>query len=192
MQIVAERRLETAPSVVWAALSDLDTVKRSLPGCQELSYRSKTALDAVVRVRIGAAATRLVGGVTILDRDPPRGCRLTFESESGAADAGSGTVCMRLLPTGDGTLVRCEINATIGGRLAAEDGGAIERAAQALAEGFLRRLAAQTTMPDPLLAQPPRTSVEAVRPGLKPGIWVPTLIALVFIMLAFFAHLGPA
>lgn len=74
---------------------------------------------------------------------------------------------MRLLPTGDGTLVRCEINATIGGRLAAEDGGAIERAAQALAEGFLRRLAAQTTMPDPLLAQPPRTSVEAVRPGLK-------------------------
>ena len=193
MHIAAEHRLDALTEVVWAALNDIAIVRRSLPGCQELSARGEGRFDVTVRMRIGAgaAAIRLVGSVTITELDA-QGCRLDFASQPGAADSAAGGIRLQLQPHDNGTFVRAEIDAALGGRLAERYAGEIETAAQAFAAGFLRRLAAQTTLPDPLLVQPPRTAADSTRSGLKPGVWVPTLIALVFLMLAFFAHLGTA
>ena len=194
MHITAEHRLDALPGVVWAALTDIAIVRRSLPGCQDLSARGAGRFDSTLRMRIGAgaAAIRLVGSATVAELEPPHGCRLAFASQPGAADSAVGSIRLHLQPTGHGTFVRCEIDATLGGRLAERDAGESEMAARAFVAGFLRRLAAQTTSPDPLLVQPPRVAADSARSGLKPGVWVPTLIALVFLMLAFFAHMGTA
>ena len=163
MHIATEHRLDALPSVVWAALTDNAIVRRSLPGCQELAARGDGRFEVTVRMRIGggAAAMRLVGSVTVAELDPPQGCRLAFASQPGAADSAVGSIRLQLQPTDHGTSVRCEIDATLGGRLAERNSGESETAAQAFAAAFLRRLAAQTTLPDPLLVQPPRVAAAA-------------------------------
>ena len=191
MQLSAEHHLDASRDVVWAALNNVEVLKRSIPGCDKLAWRDDEALDAEVRARIGPVDTRFKGRVTLSERDPPNGYRLTGEGQGGAAGFASGSALVRLLPAdGGGTRLRYDIDATVGGKLAQIGSRLIDAAAHKFADEFFERFAAQVA-PTLALAEPSSPAgSEAVKPGLRPVIWVPTLIALVFLMLLLFARLG--
>ena len=134
-------------------------MKRSIPGCDKLAWRDDEALDAEVRARIGPVDTRFKGRVTLSERDPPNGYRLTGEGQGGAAGFASGSALVRLLPAdGGGTRLRYDIDATVGGKLAQIGSRLIDAAAHKFADEFFERFAAQVA-PTLALAEPSSPAV---------------------------------
>lgn len=187
MRMSAERRLEAPRERVWAALNDVEVLKRSIPGCNALERLDDDTIDAQVRTRIGPIDTVFKGRLKLSERDPPNGCRLSGEGKGAAAGFASGSAVIRLQPDGEGTILKYDVNATVGGKLAQLGSRLIDAAAAKLAEDFFERFASQMAPPPPVTT--PETDIlpEPGRTGLKPVVWVPLLIALVFLMLLAFA-----
>lgn len=193
MQLSAKYHLDASREKVWAALNDLDLLRRSIPGCVSLSWRDDRVLDAAVRANIGARRILMMGQITVSKREPPNGCRLTGEGRDDAGGFASGGAMVRLLPAdGGGTQLLYDVDASIGGALAQGGSRLLETAAQTFAEDFLARLAAQLALPAALAEPSVPAGPPAPHPGLRPLIWVPTLIGLVFLMLVVFARMGAA
>lgn len=193
MQLSAQCHLDASREELWAALNDVSILKRSIPGCDRLAWRDARVLDAELCTRIGTREIRLTGRITVSERDPPNGCRLTGEGQDDAGGIASGSAVVRLLPDdGGGTRLCLDVDATIGGALAHAGSRLTDATAQTFAEEFLKRLAAPVAPALALAAPLVPAGSPAAHPGLRPLIWVPTLIGLVFLMLALFARLGAA
>lgn len=193
MQLSAERHLDAPRERVWAALTDAAVLKHSIPGCDRLAWRDDQGLDATVRAGIGTREVRLTCWITVSDRDPPNGCRLTGKAQDGAGGLAAGSAVVRLLAHGDGgTRLRLDVDASGDGALALAGSPLTSAKAQAFAEAFLARLAVQLA-PPPAAAEPSLPAgPPAAHPGLRPLIWVPGLISLVILMLVVFARMGAA
>ena len=183
MRMSAERRIEAPRERVWAGLNDLAVMQRSIPGCKSLEWLDDDTIDAEVRTRIGPIDTVFKGKLKLSERDPPNGCRLSGEGRGAAAGFASGSALIRLQQDGDGTLLSYDVNATVGGKLAQLGSRLIDAAAARLAEDFFKRFASQMAPPPPVATQQAELLPEARRTGLRPVVWVPLLITLVFLML---------
>jgi carbon monoxide dehydrogenase subunit G len=186
MQMSAERRLEAPREKVWAALNDVEVLKRSIPGCKTLEWLDDEVIKAQVRAKIGPIDTVFKGQLKLSQRDPPNGYRLSGEGNGAAAGFASGNAVIRLQPDGEGTLLQYDVDAMVGGKLAQLGSRLIDAAAMKFAEDFFERFAGQVA-PPPVDAEETGLVSQPARAGLKPVLWVPLLIALVFLMLFVFA-----
>ena len=189
MQMSAERRLEAPRERVWAALNDVEVLKRSIPGCNTLDWLDDETINAQVRAKIGPIDTVFKGRLKLSERDPPNGYRLSGEGQGAAAGFASGNATIRLHPDGEGTLLHYHVDAMVGGKLAQLGSRLIDAAAIKFTENFFARFASQVVPPRPPTNAREEASVvaEPDRTGLKPVVWAPLLIALVFLMLFVFA-----
>lgn len=188
MRMSAERRIEAPPERVWAGLNDIAVMKRSIPGCNALEWLDDNTIGAQVRTRIGPIDTVFKGQLKLSERDPPNGCRLSGEGQGAAAGFASGSAVIRLQPDGDGTLLNYDVSATVGGKLAQLGSRLIDAAAAKLAKDFFERFASQMAPLPPVATRETQHLAEPGRTGLKPVVWVPLLIALVFLVLLAFAR----
>lgn len=188
MQMSAERRLEAPRDRVWAALNDIEVLKRSIPGCNTLEWLDDDTINAQVQARIGPIDTVFKGRLKLSERDPPNGYRLSGEGQGAAAGFATGNAVIRLQPDGEGTVLQYDASAMVGGKLAQLGSRLIDAAATKFAEDFFERFASQMAPPPPAgAAQETGVVPEPGRTGLKPVLWVPLLIAVVFLMLFAFA-----
>ena len=144
----SERRLAASRQAVWAALNDADVLKQCIPGCESLEKLSDTEMTAKVTLGIGPVHATFTGKVTLSDLDPPNGYRLSGEGTGGIAGHARGGAIVQLSDDGEGTLMRYEAQAEVGGRLAQLGGRLIDSAAKKLADQFFEKFAAvvgQTT-----------------------------------------------
>src|SRR4249920_1238629 len=118
MDMSGEVRIPATQERVWAALNDPETLRKAIPGCEELTKISDTELEASARAKIGPVSARFKGKVTLSDLSPPNGYTLTGEGTGGAAGFAKGQAKVALSPDGDGTLLRYDVKATVGGKLA--------------------------------------------------------------------------
>ena len=95
---------------------DPEAVDRRLRG--DLEKTSDTEFTAKVVAKVGPVKARFTGKVTLSDLDPPNGYKITGEGQGGAAGFAKGGAEVHLEPEGDGTLLKYEVNAAIGGKLA--------------------------------------------------------------------------
>jgi carbon monoxide dehydrogenase subunit G len=186
MRMSAERRLEAPREKVWAALNDVEVLKRSIPGCKTLEWLDGETINAQVRAKIGPIDTVFKGRLKLSERDPPNGYRLSGEGQGAAAGFASGNATVRLQPDGTGTLLHYDVEAMVGGKLAQLGSRLIDATAMKLAEDFFERFASQV-VPPPVALEEAAVVPEPARTGLKPVLWVPMLIALVFLVLFVFA-----
>ncbi|MFO1128289.1 MAG: SRPBCC domain-containing protein [Rhodospirillales bacterium] len=195
MRMQAERRIERPPASVWAALCDLQLLRAALPGCRRLERGVDGGYAFEAEVGAGTAAATCHGTVQVEDVHPPYGCRLAGAGDVDPGGLARGSVVVRLMEDGaTATRIAYTVEATLTGRPAGADGPEFDTAALALADVFFARLAAHleaaaapsvaeaataADVPPPAPPEPPAPEPR----GLRPLIWVPSLILLVLALL---------
>src|SRR5262245_15331537 len=142
MDMTGEERIAASRETVWAALNDADVLRQCIPGCESLEKLSDTEMTAKVKLTIGPVSARFAGKVTLSDIDPPNGYRIVGEGSGGAAGYAKGSALVRLTDEGDGTLLKYEAKADVGGKLAQVGGRLIDATSRKLAGEFFSKFGA--------------------------------------------------
>lgn len=128
---------------VWAGLNDPDVLCRCIQGCQKMDKVGDNSFVAEVKMKIGPVSSVFNGKVDLLDLDPPNGYRIEGKGDGGAAGFAKGGATVTLADVEGGTLLRYDVNADIGGRLAQLGGRLINGVAKRQADQFFENFASQ-------------------------------------------------
>ncbi|TPG08456.1 SRPBCC family protein [Sphingomonas oligophenolica] len=141
MQMNGERQIPATRDQVWVALNDPAVLQASIPGCESVERIGEHELQAVARVKIGPMSARFSGKVTLSELDPPNGYTITGEGQGGAAGFAKGGAHVALQSMDHGTLLRFDVQAQVGGKMAQIGARLIDATAKSLADQFFDRFA---------------------------------------------------
>lgn len=140
MQLKGEERIAAPRERVWAALNDPDVLQKCIPGCQTLEQQTPTELTATVSLKIGPVKASFDGEVELKNLNPPQGYRLEGEGKGGVAGFAKGGADVNLEEVsddeGEATMLRYDVDAQVGGKLAQLGGRLIDSTAKKLAKQF--------------------------------------------------------
>jgi uncharacterized protein len=142
MDMTGERRIAASRKTVWAALNNPEILKQAIPGCESLEMQSPTDMTARVKLTIGPVKATFNGKVKLTDLDPPNGYRISGEGNGGVAGYAKGGAAVRLADDDSGTLMRYDVKADVGGKLAQLGGRLIDSTAKKLADEFFEKFSA--------------------------------------------------
>ena len=141
MELKDEIIINAPQDVVYAALNNPEILKECIPGCEELIKHSDTELEAKVVLKIGPVKAKFTGNVTLSPDAPPERFSLTGKGNGGAAGFAKGGAEVELEPHPEGTLLRYNATADIGGKLAQLGSRLIQGTAKKLAAKFFKSFA---------------------------------------------------
>ena len=141
MDMKGEYRVAAPRQKVWDALNDTEILKQCIPGCESITKHSDTEMSATVKAKVGPVSARFGGKVTISDRDPPNGYKITGEGTGGPAGFAKGGATVKLTDDGDGTLMSYVVEANVGGKLAQIGSRLIDATARQMADNFFAKFA---------------------------------------------------
>jgi len=162
MDMTGERRIAASRTKVWAALNDVDVLKRCIPGCETLEKQSDTDMVARAKLQVGPVKATFNGKVKLSDLDPPNGYKISGEGSGGVAGYAKGGAVVRLADDGTGTLMTYEVRADVGGKLAQLGGRLIDSTAKKLADEFFAKF---STIVGPSPAAPASTAPASSKQG---------------------------
>lgn len=140
MQLKGEERIAAPRERVWAALNDPDVLQKCIPGCQTLEQQTPTELTATVSLKVGPVKASFDGEVELKNLNPPQGYRLEGEGKGGVAGFAKGGADVNLEEVsddeGEATMLRYDVDAQVGGKLAQLGGRLIDSTAKKLAKQF--------------------------------------------------------
>ncbi len=142
-----EVQINASRETVYAALNDTEILKACVPGCEMLEKTSDTEFQAVSVMKIGPVKARWKGKVTLSDLDPPNGYKISGEGEGGVAGFAKGGAAVGLTENEGGTLLKYDVDAQIGGKLAQLGQRLIAGAAKKMADDFFAKFAAAVSKP---------------------------------------------
>jgi hypothetical protein len=142
-----EVQINASRETVYAALNDTEILKACVPGCEMLEKTSDTEFQAVSVMKIGPVKARWKGKVTLSDFDPPNGYKISGEGEGGVAGFAKGGASVQLSDKDGGTLLKYDVDAQIGGKLAQLGQRLIAGAAKKMADDFFVKFAAAVNKP---------------------------------------------
>jgi carbon monoxide dehydrogenase subunit G len=142
MTMTGEIPLEAKRDVVWAKLNDPVVLKACIPGCEELNVIGENEFEAVAVNKIGPVKAKFKGKVQLTDLDPPNGYRISGQGDGGVAGFAKGGASVTLTDSeSGGTLLKYDVEAQIGGKLAQLGQRLINGAAKKMADDFFARFA---------------------------------------------------
>jgi len=213
MDMTGEYRVAAPRQKVWDALNDPQILKQCIPGCETIEKLSDTEMTATVRAKVGPVSARFGGKVTISDRDPPNGYKITGEGTGGPAGFAKGGATVKLSDDGDATKLSYVVEANVGGKLAQIGSRLIDATARQMAGNFFAKFAEVVAAPAPAPAAAPvaagapaepatgTTVAPLATPGAKPEaapapasgrlspvVWVGALAVVVLILLFIFTR----
>jgi carbon monoxide dehydrogenase subunit G len=142
MDMTGERRIPAPRQLVWEGLNDPETLKAAIPGCQSIDKVSDTEFTAKVRAKVGPVSANFAGKVTLSDLDPPTGYTISGEGTGGVAGFAKGGAKVTLAEEGEETVLRYEVQAQVGGKLAQIGSRLIDATARKMADDFFNRFVA--------------------------------------------------
>ena len=145
MDMTGERRIPAPRQKVWDALNDPEMLRAAIPGCKTLEKTSDHDLKATAAVRIGPISAAFTGKVQLLDLDPPNSYRIAGEGQGGVAGFANGGATVHLTDDGDFTLLKYEVKAQVGGKIAQLGARLIDATAKQMADQFFDRFSAEVT-----------------------------------------------
>ena len=141
MTMNGEVQLAAPRDVVWAKLNDPEVLKACIPGCEELTKTDENEFQAIAKMKVGPVSARFKGKVTLSDLDPPNGYKISGEGEGGVAGFAKGAATVALVDQDGGTLLKYDVEAQIGGKLAQLGQRLINGSAKKLADEFFTNFA---------------------------------------------------
>lgn len=136
MQQSGEYLIPAPVETVWEALNDADVLGRCIPGCQEVTKVDDTHFDAAVKAKVGPVSATFQASLALEDLQPPTSYRIVGAVKGGAAGFGKGTADVVLSEADEGTWLRYEVEANVGGKLAQVGSRLIDGAARKMADDF--------------------------------------------------------
>ena len=159
MELTGEYCIAASREQVWAALNNPEILKASIPGCTALEAVGADSFTATVTAKVGPVKAKFQGQVTLSDMDPPNGYTIQGEGKGGSAGFAKGGAKISLEADGESTLLRYEVNASVGGKLAQIGSRLIDGTARKLSGEFFETfsvLAADgQSVPSPAVEAPP-------------------------------------
>lgn len=141
MQISGEAKLSAPVATVWQALHDVDVLRATVPGCQELQQTAPETFTGVATVGIAVIKGTYRGTLRLTEQREPEFARVTVQAKSGHAEIrGDGEVALE--PSGEHTLLRYKGAARISGPLATVGQRLLPSASKNLTEEFFRNVQA--------------------------------------------------
>jgi uncharacterized protein len=150
MDMSGERRIAASRAAVWAALNDPEILRQCIPGCEVLEMQSPTEMTARVKLQIGPVRATFNGKVRLSDLDPPTSYRIAGEGNGGVAGYAKGGANVALSDEGSGTLMRYDVKADVGGKLAQLGGRLIDSTSKKLADEFFEKFSTLVGGPAPV------------------------------------------
>ena len=141
MTMTGEIPLEAKREVVWAKLNDPAVLKACIPGCEELNVIGENQFEAVAVNKIGPVKAKFKGKVQLTDIDPPNGYKISGQGDGGVAGFAKGGATVHLSDHEGGTMLKYDVEAQIGGKLAQLGQRLINGAAKKLADEFFTNFA---------------------------------------------------
>ncbi len=187
MEMSGQHRIRASRQAVWEALNDPEILKQSIPGCEEIEKISDTSLTAKVKLKIGPVSAKFAGAVELSDLDPPNGYTIAGEGKGGAAGFAKGGAKVTLEEDGAATILRYEVNAKVGGKLAQIGSRLVDSTAKKMAEDFFGRFSEVVGTPEDMETAPEAVAAPPEAQGLSPLVWIVGLIAVVGVLLLIFA-----
>ena len=148
MEMTGEYPIAAPRQKVWEALNDAETLKACIPGCETLTKTSDTSFEARVKAKVGPVSATFTGAVTLGDLNPPVSYTISGEGKGGVAGFAKGGAKVALEETGpEQTLLKYDVKAQVGGKLAQIGARLIDGTAKKLADEFFATFAATVGKP---------------------------------------------
>lgn len=190
MQMNDEIRIDAPRARVYEALNDPDMLKACIPGCESLEKVSDTEMTATVMAKVGPVRARFSGQVALSDLNPPESYTITGQGKGGAAGFAKGRAHISLVEDGNGTLLKYEVHADVGGKLAQLGSRLIDSAARSYARDFFAAFKARVEAPAEAAGAAPEPAALPA-PSAIPGrtaLWV--VVAALAVAVAVIAYLS--
>jgi carbon monoxide dehydrogenase subunit G len=142
MTMTGEVTLPADRPKVWTLLNDPEVLKSAIPGCQALEKSGDNGFAAVVKTKIGPVSATFKGKVELSDIVPLVGYTIKGEGEGGIAGFAKGGAKVSLADAPGGTLLRYDVDATVGGKIAQLGSRLIDGVAKNLADKFFTNFVA--------------------------------------------------
>ena len=128
---------------VWLSLNNPETLRRCIPGCEEVRQISPTEMHARVALHMGPVRATFVGKVLLTDVQAPSGCTLNFEGSGGSAGFAKGNAVIALTEVPGGTQLNYTTQASVAGKLGQIGGRLMDASAKQLADRFFAAFKAE-------------------------------------------------
>ncbi|WP_226382024.1 SRPBCC family protein [Falsiroseomonas ponticola] len=144
MEMTGERRIGAPREAVWAALNDPAVLKEAIPGCESVERIGDDQFQAKVSMKLGPMSAKFGGKVTLSNINPPASYTISGEGTGGAMGFAKGGADVALDEVGPSeTLLRYNVKAQVGGKMAQLGARLIDSTAKSMADQFFDRFAAQ-------------------------------------------------
>ncbi|HCN71283.1 MAG: carbon monoxide dehydrogenase [Pusillimonas sp.] len=144
MEMSSERVVPAPVPTVWEALNNTEVLRECITGCDRLEELETGVYDVAMAVRVGPVNAKFKGRMLLLDVEAPTAYTIKFEGQGGIAGFAKGLAKVSLVPHADSeqTLLRYEVSAQIGGKLAQLGSRLVDSAAKKMADDFFEKFVA--------------------------------------------------
>jgi aerobic-type carbon monoxide dehydrogenase small subunit (CoxS/CutS family)/carbon monoxide dehydrogenase subunit G len=139
MQIKGTQTIDATRSAVWAGLNNPEVLQQCIAGCEKFEELADGQWQALVLVSVGPVTARFKGRVSLDERQPLLGYRLSGEGEGGIAGFGQMEARVSLQDSGTQTRLDYVVDASVGGKLAQIGSRLVSGVAQKMADDFFAR-----------------------------------------------------
>jgi carbon monoxide dehydrogenase subunit G len=144
MKMTGEVQLPADRQAVWDKLNDPLVLKACIPGCESMDQTENGGFSAVVKLKVGPVSATFKGHVELQDLDPPNSYTIVGQGEGGIAGFAKGGAKVTLSDAeAGGTLLRYDVEANVGGKIAQLGARLIDGVAKKNADTFFANFVKQ-------------------------------------------------
>jgi len=140
MKLSGSYKLNVKKEIVWQALNDPDTLKQCIPGCESFEKVNSTTFSVTATNQIGPMNATFSGIVKLSNIKENQSYTINGEGHSSVGFA-NGSANVELIEENGTTLLKYEVSANVGGKIAQLGSRLIDGVAKKMADYFFGRFA---------------------------------------------------
>ncbi len=185
MEQHGEYRIHASREEVWQALNDPEILGRCISGCQDVTRIDDQHFDVKVKAKVGPVSAVFQAALELADLQPPDSYVIQGNVKGGAAGFGKGSANVSLRDEDGATVLRYNVNANVGGKLAQVGSRLVDGAARKMADEFFAAFSEHLSPAPPGETATPSAPATQQDSGYeRSGQWKIWLIAFVVLALA--------
>jgi uncharacterized protein len=138
MKLEGDYRFDASVQEVWDALLDPAILAAVMPGCEKLELVDDHYVGEI-KIKVGPVQGKFTGKVELVDKEEPRRYRMIVDGR-GAPGFVKATATVALEAEGEGTRIRYDADAQVGGKIASVGQRLLEASSRAIVAQSLEGL----------------------------------------------------